>query len=151
MKKELVVEYVGRKRISKETLILFGLFLIIGVVFYVSLGMVKSGENVALSEDEERNFSFGIREILTSVVFAFLITGFLLWVKSIMIKNAYLGGVIGIVGGFVMGYGFSRGYWGPYSIGFMIVTGLVVVANLGMNFVKFRSQDKSVPGEFDDS
>ncbi len=135
------------KFFNLSAIVLFGIFLIIGIVFYVSLNIVKSGDKlgstsrvVTLSPDEKgKNFNFGIEEIIYSVVFALFMSGFLFWAKSIMTKNTFLGIVIGIIGSAIIGYAFYLQYWGPYTAGFMLATGLVVLAYLGMNFFKYKN------------
>jgi len=143
-------EEVEDSLINKGTALLFGIFLVIGIVFFVSLSIVKSGNNlqgtsgnVALSPNGEGDFNFGIGEIVYALVFAFLITGFLIWTKSVIVKNPYLGLIIGIVGGAIIGYGFSRRYWGTYSLMFMAVCGLVIISYLGKNFFKYINKNAS--------
>lgn len=149
MKKEVVKKEESKERLfGKSIFILFGIFLMIGIVFYVSLSAVKSGNNVGgasggvtLSPDENKNFNLGVGEIIFSIVFALFMTGFLLWVKSLIVKNAYLGSVIGLVGSVILGYGFYLKYRGPYSIGFMIVVSGVVLVYVGMNFWRFKNEN----------
>ena len=131
-------------------IILFGTFLLIGIIFYVSLSIVKSGENptsangvVTLSPEEVGDFNFGIKEIIFAIVFALLMSGFLLWIKSIIQKNAYLGVIIGLITCVVLIYAFFLRYRGPYSTGFMAIVGLIVLTFLGMNFWKFRNQKEN--------
>ena len=133
------------KLFNWTAMILFGAFLLIGIVFYVSLSIVKSGEKptsangvVTLSPGEITDFSFGIKEIIFSIVFAFLMAGFLLWIKSIIKKNSYLGIIIGIIGTVILGYAFSLRYRGFYSSWFMVIAGLIVLIFLGINFWKFK-------------
>ena len=150
MKKERKVkekEEANYKFFNLSAIVLFGIFLIIGIVFYVSLNVVKSGDKldgtsgvVTLSPDGgDRDFNFGIEEIIYSVVFALFMSGFLFWTKSIMAKNPFLGMEIGIIGSVVIGYGFYLQYWGPYTAGFMFATGLVVLAYLGMNYFRYKN------------
>ncbi|MEK6844254.1 MAG: hypothetical protein AABX83_02400 [Nanoarchaeota archaeon] len=134
--------------INKTGIILFGAFLIIGILFYVSLGVVKSGENpastngvVTLSPGDITDFSFGIKEIIFSIVFAFLMVGFLLWVKSVIEKNAYLGIIIGIITTVILSYAFSLRYRGFYSTIFMVIVSLIVLIFLGFNFWKFKKNE----------
>ena len=148
MKREVGKEESKERLFGKSIFILFGIFLMIGIVFYVSLSVVKSGNNVGgasggvtLSPDEKKDFNLGIGDIVFSIVFALFMTGFLLWVKSLIVKNAYLGSVIGLVGSVILGYAFYLRYRGPYSIGFMIVTAGVILVYVGMNFWRFRNED----------
>lgn len=131
-----------------SSLILFGIFLVIGIVFYVSLSTVKSGQNigpgngaVALSPENEKDFNFGLQEIIFSVVFGLFMTGFLLWTKAIIIKNLYLGVIIGITGSTIIGYAFYLKYRGPYSTGFMVVASLVILVYIVMNFFRYKRQE----------
>ena len=146
MKKEVKEESDGL--FNKYTLILFGIFLLIGIMFYISLSIVKSGNGasagtagVVLSPEEKSEFSFGIKEIIFALSFAFLMTGFLIWTRSIIIKNAYLGGIIGIICSGVLGYAFYLRYRGLYSLVFMIITGAVVISYLGKNFIKYKKEN----------
>lgn len=132
--------------------ILLGIFLLIGILFYFSLGVVKSGEqparedellvledgSVSFSPENVRDFSFGLEEILFAFAFAVLMTGFMLWTKSIMKKNVHLGLIIGLLGSIVIGYSFSLKYRGTYSTIFMIIVGLIIVVFLGMNYFKYK-------------
>ena len=126
--------------------ILFGAFLLIGIVFFVSLSVVKSGETgstgtgrVALSPDNQ-DFNFGFGEIVFALSFAFVMTWLLVWVKSITRKNPYLGLFIGIISLVILGYGFSLRYRGFYSTIFMIVTGLLIMGYVGVNFFKYSKE-----------
>lgn len=147
-------EESDEKLLDRGVIILFVVFLVIGIVFYVSLSIIKSGDSrsgtggAVLTEGEKGKFSFGIEEILFSLVFAFLMVGFLLWTKSISIKNAYLGSCIGLLGLGILAYAFYLRYRGPYSNVFMIATGLVVVVYLGINFFKYKKGDNKE--EFDE-
>ena len=158
MKKEDLARGKSEEKfLNLGVIILFSAFLLIGIVFYVSLSIVKSGEisngastgNVALGPGEGSNFDFGIGEIMFAIAFAALMTGFLLWSKSIIVKNAYLGAIIGILGAVIFGYGFYLQYRGLYSTIFMGITGVVVLAYLGMNFFKYKKEDKYEEEEFD--
>lgn len=127
-----------------ENFILFGIFFIIAIIFFASLNIVnpplldETGK-VILSREGKDNFNLGIVEILISIAFAFLTTGFLLWIKSIMRKNEYLGAIIGALITFVFGYAFSLRYRGYYSTGFIIVVGAVVFVYLCMNFFRYKN------------
>lgn len=149
MKKE--VKAVENKVFNKAGITLFVIFLLIGIVFFVSLSIVKSGGssgtggvvntgpfNINLSPtNSEFDFRFG--EIIFAIVFAFLMSGFLLWTKSMISKNAYLGTIIGLIGAGIIGYAFSLKYRGFYSTIFMVATGAVVLVYLGMSFYKYKN------------
>ena len=141
-------EEINEKLFGWSSLILAGVFLIIGIVFYVSLGIIKSGSviglgngAIALSPDGGNDFSFGFEELMFAIVFGLFMTGFLLWVKSMIVKNSYLGTIIGIVGSIIIGYGFYLRYKGPYSTGFMTATALVILIYIGMNFFRYKKQE----------
>ena len=154
MKKDVEEGESKERFFNKELFILFGIFLVVGIVFFASLGAldppVFSATGEVLFSPGESDFSFGISEILFSVVFAIFITGFLIWIKSVSIKNVYLGTAIGLIGMAVLGYAFFLRFRGPYSTGFMIVTGLIMLFYLIKNFWKFRKFDRYIEGEFDD-
>ncbi len=140
----------GKERLfGVSTLILFGTFLIIGIVFYVSLSIIKSEQDISVTNGavalspESENFKFGLEETIFALVFGLFMTGFLLWTKSAIKKNAYLGATIGIVSSIMIGYAFYLRYKGPYSTGFMIITSLVILVYIGMNFFRYRKEDIS--------
>ena len=127
-----------------KSLILLAIFLAIGLSFFISLSVVKSNQldgGVKLSPNSKEDFSFGWDEAIFSTVFAFFMVGFLTWTKSIIKKNAYFGVGIGVVGCVILGYAFYLNYRGFYSTGFMILTGLIVLVYLGMNFYKYRKEN----------
>ncbi len=145
MKKEAARKEENKNNIlNYSILVLFGIFLLIGILFYVSLSVVKSGEasvsgSVSFSPEDEARFNFGAEDILFSIAFALFMTGFLTWIKSIMRKNTYLGAIIGAVGSFILGYAFHLRYSGYYSNGFLMVAGFVVLIYLGMNFYRYKN------------
>ena len=149
MKKEATKKgEVKEKLFGFSALILLVVFLVIGIVFFVSLSIVKSERDIGrtsgvgtLSPDNGKNFSFGLDEIIFAIVFALFMTGFLVWTKALIRKNAYFGTIIGLVGSIMIGYGFYLSYRGPYSTGFMIVTALVVLVYIGMNFFRYRKEE----------
>ena len=87
--KEITVDSstVPEKPSLKEELILLGIFLVIAVVFFIMLANVRS--DIA---------KFGLSEVFFSFVFAFLMTAFLTWTRSMSIRQAHLGFGTGIVG-----------------------------------------------------
>jgi hypothetical protein len=121
----------------KEELVLLGIFLVIAIVFFALL-------------NSKVDTGFGLKEILFAIAFAFLMTAFLMWIRSMSLKHAYMGLGTGIVGVLILGYGFALRYKGPYSSAFMIITGIVALGYFGWNFWKFRLRDKYIVGEFDD-
>ena len=138
MKKEDEISNFKEKPFGKKEKLLMVIFVLIGIVFFVLLNIVTES-------------GFGLVEILFSIVFGLVVTGILVWTKSISSKNAYLGIGIGLIVMFILGYSFYLNFKGPYSLGFMILTGLIIGSYLIMNFLKFRNQDKYFVGEFDDS
>lgn len=139
-----------------EAFALFSVFLTISIVFYVTLGVVKSSEtglspetgNSVFDNETPRDFSFGFLEVFISLIFAGFATWFLLWIKGMSKSNPYLGSILGFVGLGVMLYAFSLRYRGPYSAGFMLFTSLIVMGYIGRNFFKFKNKEK-VKEEFD--
>ena len=141
-------EEINEKLFGWNVVILFGIFLIIGIVFYVSLSIVKNGGNlgstsggVTLSPDEKKDFSLNVKEILFAFAFAALMTGFLMWINSLMMKNPYMGFGAGIIEAGIIEYGFSLNYKGFYSTIFMIIGGLIVLIFLGNSFIKYKNED----------
>ncbi len=122
-----------------EWLALLLIFLFVGLLFFILMNVKKP--DIA---------DFGISEILFSIAFAVFMTGFLLWAKAVSLSNPYLGFVIGLVGTGVLAYAFSLKYRGFYSTIFIIVTGLIVLVYLGINFFKYRKDERYIEGEFDD-
>lgn len=123
----------------KEELILFGIFLVIAVAFFVLLANKKP--DIA---------KFGLSEIFYSLIFAFLMTSFLLWTKSMSIKQAHLGFGTGIAGLIILEYGFWLSkFKGPYSTAFMSLGGIIVLGYLAWNFWKFRKEDRYAEEEYD--
>ncbi len=136
MKKEDVPEK-GRFRIDFLSVGLFFVLLMIAIVFFYLLNN-KTGSG------------FGIMEIIISLVFAFVVSALLFWSKTMMVSNAYMGAAIGVFVVILLGYGFTFRYAGTYSTIFMIITGAVILVYLGINFFKYKSEDKPIPHEFDE-
>ena len=135
MKKEIVK---ANPLISKTFIVvLFATFTVISLVFFILKNSVIGA-------------GFGYVEILFSLAFGIFITGFLLWCRSIMLRNPYLGLIIGIAGIIALIYGFRLQYTGPYSIGFLVLTSLIGIVYLGYNFLKYKDKEKFIPDEFDE-
>lgn len=154
MKKE---EKQNEKKILNKTgVLLFGIFLLIGISFFILLSVVKSGNSGGTGgvvngetglSPENSEFDFRLGEVIFAIIFAFLMSGFLLWTKSMISKNAYLGVIIGLVGAGIIGYAFSLRYRGFYSTLFMVVTGAVILGYLGMSFYKYKNADEKEENE----
>ena len=133
-------EIIGKNPIISKTivLVLFVTFAVISLVFFVLKNSVVGA-------------GFGYVEILFSLAFGAFITGFLLWCRSVILRNPYLGLIIGIAGIIAMIYGFRLKYTGSYSIGFLVLTSLIGIVYLGFNFLKYKDKEKLIPDEFDES
>lgn len=133
MTKKVKEKVSSDKIINSESIILFVIFLAIAVSFHIALSIVNpAGKEIA---------SFGIVEILFSIVFTFFVTGLLIWTKNITMTNSHLGTGCGLIAAIALGYAFYLRYRGFYSTIFMVVTGLVVLIYLGKNFFKYRKED----------
>ena len=125
------------RKIDFWALMLFVILLLIAIVFLVMLGSF-TGEG------------FGFFEILYAVVFAVFVTALLVWCKSIMLRNPYLGASMGVLSVIALGYGFSTQFVGPKSIAFMIITTIIILVYLGFYFFKYKDKEKMIPDEFDE-
>src|SRR3989344_8502366 len=101
MKMKKRKEVSGKKIIGLSGIVLFILYLILGIVFYFLLNQVTGS-------------GFGFFEIIYAFIFALFVSAFFILIKTLMMKNAYLGAGIGIFGIIVFGYGFTARYAGPY-------------------------------------
>jgi len=104
-------------------LILFAIFFIIPLIFFLLLSFKTGSE-------------FGLKEISFSVVISVLATIFLLWTKTLIKRNPYLGSIIGLS---VLGatqYALFFEYQGELTIIFSIIVSIIVVLYLGINFFK---------------
>ncbi len=108
--------------IGISTIILFIMMIIIPIAFFYLLSS---------SVPEE---SFGMSEIVFSLIFGILTTSFLFWTKSISNSNPYLGTIIGVLALVSLEYALFIRYSGGYTITFAIISGIVVLIYLGMNF-----------------
>jgi len=133
-------EIIGKNSIISKTivLILFVTFMVISLVFFVLKNSVVGA-------------GFGYVEVLFSIAFGVFITGFLLWCRSVILRNPYLGLIIGIAGIIAMIYGFRLKYTGSYSIGFLVLTSLIGIVYLGFNFLKYKDKEKFILNEFDEN
>ena len=112
--------------IEWSTIIVGALFLIIALAFFILLSSKTSR-------------GFGFTEIIFSVVLAVFISLFLHWIKSITVKNAYLGVIIGIITLIIFDYSIFYRYKGPYTITFVLIASLVVLIYLGIHFFRFKN------------
>ena len=126
----------------KMSLILFLIvavvMLAISLIFFVLLSYKADAE-------------FGFKEILYSVVFAIVITFFLLWLRSFMLNRPYIGVVIGLIGIAAGIYGIFLRYRGPYTIAFVIFTSIIILVYVSYYFIKFRKKETETQEDFDDN
>jgi hypothetical protein len=128
---------VKKSIVKTPTVILAIVMLAIPLAFFALLNSITQS-------------GFGIREILFSLALAAISTTFLVWTKSVIIKNPYLGLAIGIGTLIAFEYGLFIKFKGPYTITFAILTALIIAAYLGFYFIKFRKKEKMTQ-DFNDS
>jgi len=116
----------GKEPIFKlgiTTAVLFFLMLILSVLFFVLL-------------DFKTEIGFGISEIIFSTILAIFSTLFLLWVKSIMKNNIYLGLWIGLIALASAEYSLFLKFSGRYTTIFGISSALIIIIYLLKHFYK---------------
>lgn len=140
-KKEDKSDRAGKHFIFNYTsLILLIVFLIIPLAFFFLL-------STKIPEE-----SFGVAEIAFSIIFAVLATAFLVWTKSLEMKNTYLGTIIGIIALGVLDYALFIRYKGPYTTTFAIISSVIVLIFLGINFVKgLKNKQKDEEEYYEDN
>mgnify|MGYP001563991516 CR=1 FL=1 len=84
--------------------------------------------------DKKTGAGFGLSEVLFSVAVTVLITGLMLFAKEVMVRDKYLGGIIGIVILAAGEYSLFFKFKGPYTTTFAIISAIVVLVYLGINF-----------------
>lgn len=82
--------------------------------------------------------SFGLSEISASLIIGVLSTLMLIWVKSLMFKNAYLGMIIGITALGIFEYSLFFRFSGNYTLSFAVLGSVIVLSFLGYHFIKSR-------------
>ena len=130
---------------EKRTLVQrFGIStLIIGIImFIISLSFFLTLSTVVEFAPGGADTAFGFQEILFSVFFALVVTAFLVWVKSMIEKNAYLGFIIGLLALISFEYSLFFRYSGPYTSVFATIAGVAVLAYLTLHFFKNRKQEQ---------
>jgi hypothetical protein len=110
-------------KLGLTTAILFALMLILSILFFVLL-------------DFKTEMGFGIPEIIFSTVLAVFSTAFLLWVKSIMKNNIYLGLWLGLIVLASAEYALFLKYSGQYTTIFGIFSALIILIYLFRHFYK---------------
>jgi len=110
--------------INYTSLILLIIFLVIPLSFFLLLSINVQGK------------SFGLMEIAFSIISSVLITSFLSWNKRFTLKNPYLGTIMGLVVLAFLEYALFIKYSGPYTLSFAIISAMIVLGFLGMNFIK---------------
>ena len=116
----------GKEPIFKlgiTTAILFALMLILSILFFVLL-------------DFKTEMGFGIPEIIFSTVLAVFSTVFLLWVKSLMKNNIYLGLWLGLIVLASAEYSLFLKFSGQYTTIFGIASSLIILIYLLKHFYK---------------
>ncbi len=116
----------GKEPIFKlgiTTAILFTLMLILSVLFFVLLDF-KTGKG------------FGFSEILFSLILSLFATTFLLWIKSLMKNNIYLGLWIGLIVLASAEYSLFLKFSGQYTTLFGITSSLIILIYLLRHFYK---------------
>lgn len=133
-----------KKEVSKNiktfdiiTIVLAVLMLIIPLAFFFLLSQKTSA-------------AFGFSEILFSVAFAIVTTLFLMWTKKMEVRNTYLGLVMGILALVAFEYSLFFKYKGPYTTIFAIITGVIVLAFLIINFFKYRKYEIKNVDDFEE-
>ena len=124
----------SRFSVGLTTIILAIIMLILPLVFFFLLS-------------QKTEASFGFIQILFSIVFAIIVTLFLLWLKSFMKNRPYLGFIIGLIALGFSNYGLFFRYKGPYTKTFAIIGSLIVLVYLGFYLFKYRKQNILVKGK----
>lgn len=106
--------------------ILAAVILVLSLAFYLLLNAKTSS-------------GFGFSEIVFSFMIAIFASLFLVWNKSLMIKNHYLGIIMGIVALVISIYAIYFRYHGPYTLTFSLISVAVILAYLGFTFFKYHS------------
>lgn len=92
--------------------------------------------------DKKAHTGFGAIEIAFAFAAAFLWVAFLVWSKSLIGKNPYLGLVMGLVVVVLLAYALFVRYQGPNTLVFATVGALITVSYLLYHFFKTRSVEK---------
>ena len=122
---------------SLINIIFFVLMLAISIIFYYSL-------------DKVLGKGFGFKEIGVALLFAIVVSSIFFFIRALMINNAYLAVGVGLLAIAGLAYGFSLRYAGNNSTVFMLIGIALMIIYLGINFWKFKSQDKEDKNEYDD-
>ena len=125
------------KRLDVLSIIYFFVFSGVAIVFFYLQKRINDA-------------NFGFVEWIFVIVFAVFVTWFLIWIKSVIYRNPYLGVSIGLLVMIAMAYGFSVRYYGKYTYTFMFVVGVLIIFYLGIYFFKYREGEKQIPNEFDE-
>ena len=116
----------GKEPIFKlgiTTAILFSLMLILSVLFFVLL-------------DFKTNSGFGFSEIIFSLILSLFTTSLLIWIKSIMKTNIYLGLWIGLIVLALAEYSLFLKFSGRYTTIFGISSATIIIIYLLKHFYK---------------
>jgi cation transport ATPase len=117
-----------RFKLGITTIVLGISLLVISIMFFYLLSS-KTGEN------------FGIVQIIFAIITAIFATAFLRWIKFFMLRNPYLGAIIGIG---VLGatiYSLRLKFVGPYTNTFSWIIAIVVLVYLFIHFWKGKKEN----------
>ena len=116
--------------LNLSTIMSFIVFLVVTLAFFWRLNAVVGT-------------GFGFREILFSIIISILITLFLLWMRTLMKKNLYLGLIISLLTLSTLDYSLMTQYKGPNTNTFLIIFSLLFSAYiLYIFFRNFKSDRK---------
>jgi|GEM_PF-3405346 len=121
------------------SLILLITFLIIPLSFFFLLSLKVIGEE------------FGLTEIFISIILSVLMTAFLSWNKSLTLRNPYLGTLLGLIVLGFLEYALFMKYQGPYTTTYAIISGLIVLGFLTINFNKGLKSRKAEDDFYEDN
>lgn len=91
--------------------------------------------------DQKLDRGFGAVQILFTFIAAFLITSLLVWVKTILRKNPYLGMISGLVIIVLLVQALFTKYKGPYTLMFAGIGALASVGYVVYHFFTYRAQE----------
>ncbi len=95
---------------------------------------------------------FGLTQIAFSLAFSMLATIFLMWTKSLSKINDYLGTIIGLAVLGALEYALFVKYSGPYTSTFGIITAIIVLVFLGIDFiVALRNKNQDQDDYYDEN
>lgn len=105
------------------------------IVIFIAMILIPLAFFFFLSQNSP-DISFGLKEIIFSLVFGILATSFLFWTKSLTYTNPYLGTIIGLLTLVGLEYALFLKYSGGFTIIFSLISIVVVLVYFGMNFLQ---------------